>query len=127
MTSDADHQGRTVLPAAQHAVTIAQHHDPHLESKEATQHAATAAQHTFNGIEPAQQGSRVSSAAQGRERSEAARRGARNSLLLSLHRVAVTELAEYQDLPLAASRHLLQFLIYLACIVPDTVSHIPER
>ncbi len=46
----------------------------------------------------------VSSAAAGRERSEAARRGTRNKLLLSLHRVAVTELAEYQDLPLAAGQ-----------------------
>ncbi len=47
----------------------------------------------------------VSSAAAGRERSEAARRGVRNRLLLSLHRVVVTELAEYQDLPLGAGAY----------------------
>lgn len=49
----------------------------------------------------------VSSAAAGRERSEAARRGARNRLLLSLHRVAVTELAEYQDLPMGTGTEQL--------------------
>ena len=38
--------------------------------------------------------------AQGRERTEAARRGTRNSLLLSLHRVAVTDLPQFQDLPI---------------------------
>ena len=47
-----------------------------------------------------QQRGRVSGAAAGRESGEAVRRGARNALLLSLHRVGVTELAEYQDLPM---------------------------
>ena len=42
----------------------------------------------------------VVNAAQGRERTEAARRGTRNSLLLSLHRVAVTDLPRFQDLPI---------------------------
>ena len=42
----------------------------------------------------------VVNAAQGRERTEAARRGTRNSLLLSLHRVALTDLPEFQDLPI---------------------------
>ncbi|KAL0050649.1 hypothetical protein WJX82_004168 [Trebouxia sp. C0006] len=55
---------------------------------------------SLNSPAGSQQEAGVSSAAAGRERSEAARRGVRNRLLLSLHRVAVTELAEYQDLPL---------------------------
>ena len=42
----------------------------------------------------------VVNAAQGRERTESARRGMRNSLLLSLHRVAVTDLPHFQDLPI---------------------------
>lgn len=42
----------------------------------------------------------VVNAAQGRERTEAARRGTRNSLLLSLHRVAVADLPAFQDLPI---------------------------
>lgn len=42
----------------------------------------------------------VVNAAQGRERTEAARRGTRNSLLLSLHRVAVTDLPAFQDVPI---------------------------
>jgi len=54
-----------------------------------------------------QQEAGVSSAAAGRERSEAARRGVRNRLLLSLHRVAVTELAEYQDLPLGRGLYFI--------------------
>ena len=54
-----------------------------------------------------QQEAGVSSAAAGRERSEAARRGVRNRLLLSLHRVAVTELAEYQDLPLGTGLYFI--------------------
>lgn len=36
----------------------------------------------------------------GRDRHEADRRSLRNSLLLSLHRVAVTELPQFEDLPL---------------------------
>ena len=56
------------------------------------------------GSAGAQHDGGVSSAAAGRERSEAARRGARNRLLLSLHRVAVTELAEYQDLPMGTGQ-----------------------
>ncbi|KAL0025980.1 hypothetical protein WJX77_010392 [Trebouxia sp. C0004] len=55
---------------------------------------------SLNSPAGSQQEAGVSTAAAGRERSEAARRGVRNRLLLSLHRVAVTELAEYQDLPL---------------------------
>ncbi|DBA80065.1 TPA: hypothetical protein ACH3X2_007554 [Trebouxia sp. C0005] len=55
---------------------------------------------SLNSPAGSQQEVGVSSAAAGRERSEAARRGVRNRLLLSLHRVAVTELAEYEDLPL---------------------------
>ena len=47
----------------------------------------------------------VVNAAQGRERTEAARRGTRNSLLLSLHRVAVTDLPEFQDLPIEEQSH----------------------
>ena len=35
-----------------------------------------------------------------RDRGEADRRSLRNSLLLSLHRVAVTELPQFEDLPL---------------------------
>ena len=50
-----------------------------------------------------------SSAAGGREGSEAARRGARNRLLLSLHRVVVTELAEYQDLPMGTGQYAMPF------------------
>ena len=46
-------------------------------------------------------GAGVSSSGQRRERTEAVRRGTRNSLLLSLHRVAVKELAEFQDVPMA--------------------------
>lgn len=45
-------------------------------------------------------GGRVGNAAQGREHREAARRGTRNSLLLSLHRVAVSDLPQFQDLPI---------------------------
>ena len=45
-------------------------------------------------------GAGVVNAAQGRERTEAARRGTRNSLLSSLHRVVIAELAEFQDLPI---------------------------
>ena len=45
-------------------------------------------------------GSRLVNAAQGRERTEAARRSTRNSLLLSLHRVAVSALPQFQDLPI---------------------------
>lgn len=48
----------------------------------------------------------VVNAAQGRERTEAAKRGTRNSLLLSLHRVAVTDLPEFQDLPIDEQRLL---------------------
>ena len=55
--------------------------------------------------EASQQEAGGSSAATGRESNEAARRGARNSLLLSLHRVAVTDLAEFQDLPMAAGQY----------------------
>ena len=61
---------------------------------------------SLNSLAGSQQEAGVSSAAAGRERSEAARRGVRNRLLLSLHRVAVTELAEYQDLPLGTGLYL---------------------
>ena len=61
---------------------------------------------SLNSPAGSQQEAGVSSAAAGRERSEAARRGVRNRLLLSLHRVAVTELAEYQDLPLGTGLYL---------------------
>ena len=51
-----------------------------------------------NAKSPGERG--VVHSAQGRERTEAARRGTRNSLLLSLHRVAVTDLPQFQDLPI---------------------------
>lgn len=53
-------------------------------------------------------GGRVVNAAQGRERTEAARRGTRNSLLLSLHRVAVSDLPQYQDVPIEDQSQLIQ-------------------
>ncbi len=70
---------------------------------------ATAGRERVPSLNPpagSQQEAGVSSAAAGRVRSEAARRGVRNRLLLSLHRVAVTELAEYQDLPLGTGSYL---------------------
>ena len=67
-----------------------------------------AAQESMQGVRGQQRGGSagtpgeggVVNAAQGRERTEAARRGTRNSLLLSLHRVAVTDLPHFQDLPI---------------------------
>ena len=48
-------------------------------------------------------------AAQGREQTEAARRGTRNSLLLSLHRVAITDLPQFQDLPIEDQDQPVQY------------------
>lgn len=44
----------------------------------------------------------LASGPSGRDRHEADRRSLRNSLLLSLHRVAVAELPQFEDLPLMA-------------------------
>lgn len=69
---------------------------------------------SLNSPAGSQQEVGVSSAAAGRERSEAARRGVRNRLLLSLHRVAVTELAEYEDLPLNTGLFFVLFDVICA-------------
>ena len=83
---------------------------PAESPREAGKSSVTAARERVPSLKsPAgsQQEAGVSSAAAGRERSEAARRGVRNRLLLSLHRVAVTELAEYQDLPLGRGLYFI--------------------
>ena len=53
----------------------------------------------------------VVNAAQGRERTEAARRGTRNNLLLSLHRVAVTDLPHFQDLPIEHQNQPVEYVL----------------
>ena len=108
LAADSQHE------AGASSITAGRERVPSLESPAGSQQEAGASSVTagrervpsLNSPAGSQQEAGVSSAAAGRERSEAARRGVRNRLLLSLHRVAVTELAEYQDLPLGTGLYL---------------------
>ena len=95
----AANEGGQVLESPEQASGLKSVQAPALASRALPSRPSRA----FSVGSPSEAG--VVNAAQGRERSEAARRGTRNSLLSSLHRVAIAELAEFQDLPIDGLTH----------------------